>query len=105
MPPKTPRLAVDEKGSQSRSRSRSRSPRRKAKKVVAEAPPADPRVSALPPSLKRDVLTKKYQVKDNDVLMLPSSDFQLLALLTVVAIGVRMFRIYQPSSVVFDEVQ
>ncbi|KAI5846280.1 Dolichyl-phosphate-mannose-protein mannosyltransferase-domain-containing protein [Morchella snyderi] len=104
MPPKNPRLAVDEKGSRSRSRSRSRSPGRKAKKVVAEAPPADPRLSTLPPSLKRDVLTKKYQVKDNDVLMLPSSDFQLLALLTVVAFGVRMFRIYQPSSVVFDEV-
>ncbi|KAH0607434.1 uncharacterized protein H6S33_002468 [Morchella sextelata] len=104
MPPKNPRLAVDEKGSRSRSRSRSRSPGRKAKKVVEEALPTASKVSVLPPSLKRDVSTKKYQVKDNDILMLPSSDFQLLALLTVVAIGIRLFRIYQPTSVVFDEV-
>ena len=46
-----------------------------------------------------------HGVTDNDVFMLPSSDFQLLGLLTVVAAFVRLFRIYQPSSVVFDEVQ
>lgn len=46
-----------------------------------------------------------HGVTDNDIFMLPSSDFQLLGVLTVVAAVVRLFRIYQPSSVVFDEVQ
>ncbi len=44
-------------------------------------------------------------VKDNDIFKLPSSDWQALGLLTVVATVVRLFKIYQPSSVVFDEVQ
>ena len=44
-------------------------------------------------------------VKDNKIFLLPGSDFQLLGLLTFVAAVVRLFRIYQPSSVVFDEVQ
>lgn len=44
-------------------------------------------------------------VTDNDIFMLPGSDFQLLGFLTAVAALVRLFRIYQPSSVVFDEVQ
>ena len=46
-----------------------------------------------------------HGVTDNDIFLLPGSDFQLLGLLTVVAAVVRLFRIYQPSSVVFDEVQ
>ena len=46
-----------------------------------------------------------HGVTDNDIFMLPSSDFQLLGFLTVIAALVRLFRIYQPSSVVFDEVQ
>jgi len=44
-------------------------------------------------------------VANNDILKLPSSDWQLLGFLTLVAAVVRLFRIYQPSSVVFDEVQ
>lgn len=44
-------------------------------------------------------------VKDNDIFQLPKSDYQLLLVLTVLAAIVRLFRIYQPSSVVFDEVQ
>ena len=44
-------------------------------------------------------------VHDNDIFMLPASDYQLLGILTVVAAVVRLFRIYQPTSVVFDEVQ
>lgn len=44
-------------------------------------------------------------VKDHDILNLPASDYKLLALVTLIAAAVRMFRIYQPSSVVFDEVQ
>jgi dolichyl-phosphate-mannose-protein mannosyltransferase len=44
-------------------------------------------------------------VTNHDIFSLPSSDWQLLGLLTVVAAVVRLFRIYQPTSVVFDEVQ
>lgn len=46
-----------------------------------------------------------HGVTNNDIFMLPASDLQLLAVLTVIAAVVRLFRIYQPSSVVFDEVQ
>ena len=46
-----------------------------------------------------------HGVTDNDIFKLPTSDFQLLGFLTIVAAVVRLFRIYQPSSVVFDEVQ
>ena len=44
-------------------------------------------------------------VTDNDIFLLPGSDLQLLLTLTILAAVVRLFRIYQPSSVVFDEVQ
>jgi dolichyl-phosphate-mannose-protein mannosyltransferase len=43
-------------------------------------------------------------VQDHDIFNLPGSDWQLLVFLTLVAGIVRLFRIYQPSSVVFDEV-
>ena len=70
-----------------------------------------------PPLIRRSSHDKKPQlegqiddysshgVKDNDIFLLPGSDFQLLGVLTVLAAAVRLFRIYQPSSVVFDEVQ
>lgn len=44
-------------------------------------------------------------VVDHDIFNLPSSDWQLLGGLVVIAAVVRLFRIYQPTSVVFDEVQ
>jgi dolichyl-phosphate-mannose-protein mannosyltransferase len=44
-------------------------------------------------------------VQDHDILNLPGSDWQLLVALTLVAAVVRLFRIAQPTSVVFDEVQ
>ncbi|KAK4539893.1 hypothetical protein LTR36_010287 [Oleoguttula mirabilis] len=43
-------------------------------------------------------------VTDNNLLNLQSSDWEMLGALTIVALFVRLFRIYQPSSVVFDEV-
>ena len=43
-------------------------------------------------------------VKNNNILNLPSSDWELLGGITLLALFVRLFRIYQPSSVVFDEV-
>ncbi|KAJ5885001.1 Dolichyl-phosphate-mannose--protein mannosyltransferase 1 [Penicillium taxi] len=43
-------------------------------------------------------------VKDHNIFNLPLSDYKLLALVTLIAGAVRLFRIYQPTSVVFDEV-
>ncbi|KAI5295292.1 hypothetical protein KEM52_001811 [Ascosphaera acerosa] len=43
-------------------------------------------------------------VRDNDVLLLPVSDYKIMLAITAVAAVVRLFRIYQPTSVVFDEV-
>ena len=48
---------------------------------------------------------KSDGVEDNDVFLLPVSDYQIMAVLTALATLVRLFRIYQPTSVVFDEVQ
>ncbi|MCJ1321394.1 hypothetical protein MMC15_006738 [Xylographa vitiligo] len=45
-----------------------------------------------------------HGITDNDIFLLPGSDYQLMGLLTAIAMAVRLFRIYQPSSVVFDEV-
>src|SRR5690606_32936134 len=44
-------------------------------------------------------------VEDNDIFLLSGSDFQLVLAITVLSAAVRLFRIYQPTSVVFDEVQ
>lgn len=44
-------------------------------------------------------------VEDNDVFLLPVSDYQVMLGITILGAIVRLFRIYQPSSVVFDEVQ
>lgn len=43
-------------------------------------------------------------VGDNDIFKLPKSDWELLGVITFIGAIVRLFRIYQPSSVVFDEV-
>ncbi|KAK3364435.1 glycosyltransferase family 39 protein [Lasiosphaeria hispida] len=43
-------------------------------------------------------------VDDSDVFLLPVSDYQVMFVVTAVAALVRLFRIYQPTSVVFDEV-
>ena len=72
------------------SRSRSRSPRPQSKKQQQPA--------------KKASYTSQG-VRDHDIFNLPGSDWQLLVALTIVAAVVRLFRIYQPSSVVFDEVQ
>ena len=44
-------------------------------------------------------------VRDNDIFKLPASDWWILGALSIVALAVRLFRLYQPTSVVFDEVQ
>ncbi|KAI1325685.1 dolichyl-phosphate-mannose-protein mannosyltransferase 1 [Xylariaceae sp. FL0255] len=43
-------------------------------------------------------------VVDNDVFLLPISDYNIMFLVTILGALVRVFRIYQPTSVVFDEV-
>ncbi|KAI2467875.1 glycosyltransferase family 39 protein [Annulohypoxylon bovei var. microspora] len=43
-------------------------------------------------------------VEDNDIFLLPISDYQVMLVMTIIGALVRLFRIYQPSSVVFDEV-
>lgn len=74
-----------------------------------DAPAQTPRKGKSPASKSR----KKGSIKDytsdgvadNDIFSLPSNDWQILGVLTLVATVVRLFRIYQPTSVVFDEVQ
>ncbi|TGZ77999.1 PMT-domain-containing protein [Ascodesmis nigricans] len=89
------RLGVDHTAD--RRRSPSPSPSRKKRK----APSPGPR--PLTPTGK-EKHTPEPAVKDNDIFNLPSSDYNVLFFLIVLAVGVRLFRIYQPSSVVFDEV-
>ncbi len=47
---------------------------------------------------------KSIGVTDNDIFKLPSRDYRFIGLLTLLAAFVRLYRIHQPSSVVFDEV-
>jgi dolichyl-phosphate-mannose-protein mannosyltransferase len=63
------------------------------------------KLSQNPSSFPRPKNYASQGVTDNDIFLLPGSDYQLLGVLTVIAAVVRLFRIYQPSSVVFDEVQ
>lgn len=76
-------LAADEK------RPRSRSPAGRMAKKAKE----------------KEDFTPPPAVKDNDIFSLPSSDYQILAGLTAIGICIRLFRLSQPTSVVFDEVQ
>jgi dolichyl-phosphate-mannose-protein mannosyltransferase len=68
----------------------SRSPQPPAARVVAKKKPAD---------------YTSEGVADHDVFLLPVSDYQVMFVVTMLGAVVRLFRIYQPSSVVFDEVQ
>ena len=71
--------------------------------VQSSRSPAPKAKSSAPVAKRKDY--RSEGVEDNDIFLLPASDFQLLGVLTVIAAAVRLFRIYQPSSVVFDEVQ
>ncbi|XP_044716398.1 dolichyl-phosphate-mannose-protein mannosyltransferase domain-containing protein [Hirsutella rhossiliensis] len=53
---------------------------------------------------KKNASYKSDGVDDHDVFLLPVSDYTVALGVTVLAAIVRIFRIYQPSSVVFDEV-
>ncbi|KAF4119890.1 dolichyl-phosphate-mannose-protein mannosyltransferase [Geosmithia morbida] len=84
----SPTLAVP--GSVKKPKSRSRSRSRNNKKS--------------PKAKKGDTSYKSDGVEDNDVFLLPLSDYYIAFFMTIVAVAVRIYKIYQPSSVVFDEV-
>ncbi|TVY27966.1 Dolichyl-phosphate-mannose--protein mannosyltransferase [Lachnellula hyalina] len=71
---------------------------------------ANSAVGKIPRSPSAQKIVKKSDdytsegVKDHDIFLLPGSDYQVMLVVTVLAAIVRLFRIYQPSSVVFDEV-
>lgn len=54
---------------------------------------------------KSDIDYTSEGVKDNDVFWLPASDYNIMFITTILAAIIRFYRIYQPTSVVFDEVQ
>ncbi|KAJ2906029.1 Dolichyl-phosphate-mannose--protein mannosyltransferase 1 [Zalerion maritima] len=78
--------------------------------MAARAPsPQPPAVKAAKPSKAKEAAKRKQDygsigVKDYDIFLLPVSDYQIMLVLTILAAAVRLFRIYQPTSVVFDEV-
>lgn len=67
------------------------------------SPPSPPAKDQ--PKAKRPDDYTSEGVDDNDVFLLPVSDYQVMLGVTILGALVRLFRIYQPSSVVFDEVQ
>ncbi|KAI0012044.1 glycosyltransferase family 39 protein [Xylariaceae sp. FL0662B] len=73
-------------------------------------PPSTKGGSYNPPKAAKNQVQKRPDdytsdgVQDNDVFLLPISDYQVMAVLTILGAIVRLFRIYQPTSVVFDEV-
>jgi dolichyl-phosphate-mannose-protein mannosyltransferase len=69
-----------------------------------ESPAKTSKVPSSRPIVKKNDYTSEG-VADHDVFLLPGSDYQVMIAVTLVAAVVRLFRIYQPSSVVFDEVQ
>lgn len=73
-------------------------------KATAAKPKGDSPPNAKTVAKKHDDYTSDG-VEDNDVFLLPVSDYNVMAVLTILGTIVRLFRIYQPTSVVFDEVQ
>ncbi|KAF5233134.1 hypothetical protein FANTH_12664 [Fusarium anthophilum] len=78
----------------------------------AAPPPPQPQTTAVTTKSKnksksKDTKNTSYQsdgVEDNDVFLLPLSDYWVALALILVATLVRVYKIYQPTSVVFDEV-
>jgi dolichyl-phosphate-mannose-protein mannosyltransferase len=84
---------------------------RSASSKPPAARPSPPPQTSAPTQKSKSKATKRKDdyssegVEDNDVFLLPGSDFQLVIAITLLAAAVRLFRISQPTSVVFDEVQ
>lgn len=90
------------------SSARGRSPQPPVEKLPVEKLPQSQPLPPIQPkskAAKNDSSYKSDGVEDNDVFLLPGSDYWTVLGLTALATVVRVFRIYRPSSVVFDEVQ
>lgn len=79
---------------------------------LPQQPQQQPELVAKPVAKTKSKSGKKkitsYQsegVEDNDVFLLPVSDYWMVLSVTILATIVRVFKIFQPTSVVFDEVQ
>lgn len=71
--------------------------------LAAEKQPLVAPVASSKP--KKNTSYKSDGVVDNDVFLLPGPDYVAALGVTVLATIVRLFKIYLPTSVVFDEVQ
>jgi dolichyl-phosphate-mannose-protein mannosyltransferase len=96
-----------------RTRGKSPQPPVKASTPVIEkqqpimvAPPQEPTAVTTKSKSKsnKSISYKSEGVEDNDVFLLPASDYWVVLGLMVVATIVRIYKIYLPTSVVFDEV-
>lgn len=84
----------------------------RAAAAAAKQPPSRASSTPPPPTHHSKQKTKASKPKDytsegvddNDVFLLPVSDYKVTLAVTIVAALVRLYRIYQPTSVVFDEV-
>lgn len=74
-----------------------------ARPAGAKVPPAGANGNSKGKAKPQDYTSEG--VDDNDVFLLPVSDYQVMIGVTILGAIVRLFRIYQPDSVVFDEVQ
>lgn len=87
---------------------RSRTPKPdEGAKAIVPPPVSVPAQAPQSKSKKGGKASQSYAsegVEDYDVFLLPVSDYQIVFGITILAAVVRMFRIYQPTSVVFDEV-
>ncbi|KAM0247880.1 hypothetical protein ACHAQJ_009672, partial [Trichoderma viride] len=75
--------------------------------LVAEKQPLVAPVASGSSKSKKSKKNTSYQsdgVDDNDVFLLPGPDYVAAFGVTVLATIVRLFKIYMPTSVVFDEV-
>ncbi|KAF7546643.1 hypothetical protein G7Z17_g8282 [Cylindrodendrum hubeiense] len=63
-----------------------------------------PKPKAKSSGKKKATSYKSDGVEDNDVFLLPVSDYWTVLFVTILATIVRVFKIFQPTSVVFDEV-
>ncbi|KAF3907853.1 hypothetical protein ABW20_dc0103402 [Dactylellina cionopaga] len=88
-------------GGSDRGRSRSRSPTPASPSTPTTAKRKSGKAAA---SSQANYWSSWGFAKDYDIFNLPSSDWSILIGLTVLAVFVRLFRIHQPTSVVFDEV-
>jgi dolichyl-phosphate-mannose-protein mannosyltransferase len=77
----------------------------KPAKPATSTPAKVSQSTGTPTIVKKPVDYTSEGVDDHDVFLLPGSDYQAMIAVTVLATIIRLFRIYQPSSVVFDEVQ